>query len=339
MIERLIIPNTYLRHLAQEFEDHQRLVAGTGIALADLENDTGPITVAQALQCVRNAMAMAGRPEWYFQWAKRMAEHFHGPVSVAWLGAPTLGDGLDVFVKYMPARVPYFHWHSHREGENLYCELTELADLGECRPLLIEVPILVMHEYVTTLRAGTPAEAVVELRYPPTPHWRLYPNWFKCAVVFNAPRNAFVIPQAWRAIRNPGHDEGTWRATLRRLDATCAITKERDTLMSVRLALFELFEDNSRRRALPNLEALAACLHVSPRTLIRRLRCMGTSYQEVVDDVQKQRARELLADESLPICEVAAELGYHDPASFGRSFKRWYGTTPGSYRKQLATDL
>lgn len=334
-IQTLIIPNAYINHLAQEFSDWARLTAGTGLPATQLDHYDGPITVAQALQCVRNAMAMATQPDWYLNWSKRMAEHFHGPVTVAWLSAPTLGDGLDVFLKYMPSRVPYFHWQGHREGELFYCELSELMDLGSCRALLIELPILVMHEYVNTIRAGTLDRALVELKYSATPHASLYSNWFRCPVVFDAPRNALVIPWAWRAVRNAGYDEGTWQAALRRLDATCASIKERDTLTQVRQTVFDLLEHSARTGAPPSLEDLAARIHVSPRTLIRRLRSLGTTYQEVTDEVQKCRARELLANETLKIHEVAARLGYQDPTSFGRSFKRWFGVTPGDFRKQL----
>ena len=47
------------------------------------------------------------------------------------------------------------------------------------------------------------------------------------------------------------------------------------------------------------------------------------------------RAKELLANEDYRIYDVAHELGFQDPASFGRSFKRWFGMTPGAYRSAL----
>lgn len=80
---------------------------------------------------------------------------------------------------------------------------------------------------------------------------------------------------------------------------------------------------------------MAAALHLSPRTLIRRLRSVDTTYQAVVDGVQQQRARELLGNPNLRIQDVAVELGYQDPNSFARSFKRWFAMTPGDYRRRV----
>jgi len=334
-VEHLLMPNTYLRHLAQEIRDHERLMEGTGIPPVDLENYTGTVIVAQTLQFLRNAISIASRPDWYLHWAKRMAEHFHGPITVAWLSAPTLGDGLDVFLQYMPSRIPYLDLQGRHDGAYFRCELHELMDFGICRPLLIEIPILLMHEYVDTIRCGSLEEAAVQLRYPATPYQELYRYWFNCPLEFSATRNAFVIPHAWRAIRNAGYDEATWRATLRRLEASRFATREREALGSVRETLFEIFEENAGNCELPTLEAVAARLHVSRRTLIRRLGAIGTTFQEVLDDVQKRRACELLASDGLRLHEISAVLGYRDPASFGRTFKRWFGMTPGAYRRQL----
>ncbi|MBI2803266.1 MAG: AraC family transcriptional regulator ligand-binding domain-containing protein [Gammaproteobacteria bacterium] len=334
-IDRLLMPNTYVKQLAQEFGDHARLTAGTGIASTEIEHYAKPVTVAQHLQVVRNALAIAERPEWYLQWGQRMGEHFHGAVSAAWLSAPTLGAGLDAFLKYIPSRVPYLHWQGHRDDETFCAEVTELVDLGPVRAMLIEVPMIVMHEYTRTIRPGSIAGARIELAYRPTPHCYLYSNWFQCPVAFESSRNALVIPHQWRAIDNVGFDEGVWQAALARCEILCATTEERDALTRVRQLLFDGFERRLNDGSPPSLETVAERLHCSARTLIRRLRSMDTTYQQVIDEVQQQRARELLSNERLRIHEVAAALGYQDAAGFVRSFKRWYGMTPGDYRKQI----
>ncbi len=334
-IERLLMPNTYVRHLAQEFTDHAALTAGTGLPPEDFEHYAQPVTVAQHLQIVRNALGMTARPDWYLQWGRRMAEHFHGPVTLAWLSAPTLGDGLDAFLKYIPGRVPYHHWQGYVDGDAFHCEVTELVDLGPVRAMLVEVPMMVMHEYVRTIRPGPMTDARIELRYRATAHCYLYANWFHCPVRFECARNAFVIPAKWRAVRNVGYDEGLWQAALGRCDALCATTTERDTLTRVRQHLFGGLDECGGGAALPSLEQVAGRMHVSPRTLIRRLRAMDTTYQQVIDEVQKQRARELLGNVDLRIHEVAGALGYQDAATFVRRFKRWFGVSPGAYRREV----
>ena len=334
-LERVLMPNTYVKHVAQEFSDHERLTTGSGIAADALLTYAEPVSVAQHLQIIRNALDLAGRPDWYFAWGRRMAEHFHGPITLAWLSAPTLGAGLDTFLKFIPSRVPYHRWSGYGEGDDFVCEVQELIDLGTVRVTLVEIPLLVMHEYVRTIRPGPLAGARIELKYPPPEHAAVYGDWYGCEVRFNARRNALVIPAAWRTVHNMGHDEGTWTTSLRHCEVLCAITEDKDTLTSVRRLLFNRFEQPADARVIPSLEEIAVALHLSPRTLIRRLRSVDTTYQAVVDGVQQQRARELLGNPNLRIQDVAMELGYQDPNSFARSFKRWFAMTPGEYRRRV----
>jgi AraC-like DNA-binding protein len=77
----------------------------------------------------------------------------------------------------------------------------------------------------------------------------------------------------------------------------------------------------------------AALVHLSARTLQRRLEADGTSFTAVVDATREALARELLADPGLPLGEIGFRLGFADAATFSRAFKRWTGTAPGRFRR------
>jgi len=79
--------------------------------------------------------------------------------------------------------------------------------------------------------------------------------------------------------------------------------------------------------------SIARAMAMSPRTLQRRLSTEGISFQELLDEARKEAAGRYLKDTALAICEVAYLVGYSEPAPFHRAFKRWYGTTPESFRK------
>ena len=81
----------------------------------------------------------------------------------------------------------------------------------------------------------------------------------------------------------------------------------------------------------------AAAMQMSARTLQRRLEAEGTSFTAVVDDAREALARELLADPELALGEIAYRAGFADLASFSRAFKRWTGTSPGRFRRGLAS--
>jgi AraC-like DNA-binding protein len=79
--------------------------------------------------------------------------------------------------------------------------------------------------------------------------------------------------------------------------------------------------------------ALADALHMSPRTLQRRLEGEGTALTDVVARARREVAERLLSDASLPLAEVAARCGFSELATFSRAFKRWTGKPPGQWRR------
>lgn len=331
-IEDLLMPATYGRHLARLFPA-DKLLAGTGLTAAEFAERDRRITVRQALKYISNTLALATEPDWYLAWAGTLSDHFHGPVSIALMSAPTLGDGLDTFVRFFPARIPYLHMQGRRVGDYFYIELWPLLDTGAAKPLLVETPLIVLQQYLATLYGVDLAAARVELDYP-APYWaERYTRYFHTAVQFDAARTALVVPYAWRALRNLDYHESTWSHALRQCEAI-ASSPERTTLGEVRNYLCRAFEQPDRRRALPTLDEVARHLHLAPRTLIRRLRRLGTTYQAIMDDFLRARAAELLVNDRVKIKEVAAALGFNNPANFGKAFKRWYGVSPGGYRAQ-----
>lgn len=82
------------------------------------------------------------------------------------------------------------------------------------------------------------------------------------------------------------------------------------------------------------LAHVAGALRCSPRTLQRRLREAGTSLQSILDEVRFQRAQEMLADLSRGLKDIAATLGFSEPAAFHRAFVRWSGRSPGQWRAE-----
>ncbi|HMM78173.1 MAG TPA: AraC family transcriptional regulator ligand-binding domain-containing protein [Gammaproteobacteria bacterium] len=330
--DHVTMPNTYIRLLMQEFADHAAIAEGTGIAPEALADYPHPLTVRQSLRCVANVLPLRPGPDWHLQWGKRMAENFHGAVTVAGLTAPTLGDGLDVFIRYMPDRVPYLDWRSRATGSGFHCEVMPRANLGEIGHMLIEIPLMVMHEYVRVMRSGPLADARLELAYPATEYRERYALYFDCPVDFDRPRNALVIPLAWRAIRNIDFDEAAWRLALARCETAARPRAERDVVERVRRVMSEAIAA-AGSGAPPTLDQVAARLHLSSRTIIRRLRAIDSSFQAETERVLKSRATALLADPGNRVQDVAARLGYADAASFRKAFKRWFGAAPGEWRE------
>ncbi len=74
----------------------------------------------------------------------------------------------------------------------------------------------------------------------------------------------------------------------------------------------------------PKRERVAQALHLSQRTLQRRLQEEGTSYQQLLDDTRRDMAEQYLQQPGLTLLEVAYLLGFADPSNFFRAFRRWF---------------
>jgi AraC-like DNA-binding protein len=85
----------------------------------------------------------------------------------------------------------------------------------------------------------------------------------------------------------------------------------------------------------PNQKQIAEALHVSNRTLQRKLKDEGTSFVDLLQDTRLRLAEKYLAQPQRSVVEVAYLLGFSEPSTFSRAFKRWTGQAPADYRQTL----
>lgn len=86
-------------------------------------------------------------------------------------------------------------------------------------------------------------------------------------------------------------------------------------------------------RGPPPAADIARRLGLGQRTLQRRLLELGTTFAGELESTRRSLAAGYLRDASLSLAEVAYLLGYDEQPSFFRAFRRWYGTTPGAWRR------
>jgi len=79
---------------------------------------------------------------------------------------------------------------------------------------------------------------------------------------------------------------------------------------------------------------IAARLNMHPRTLQRRLREEGTSFEAIKDEVRRDAAARYLGQTDIPLTRIAALLGYSEPSVLTRSCQRWFDASPRQIREQ-----
>ena len=169
----------------------------------------------------------------------------------------------------------------------------------------------------------------VAFPFPRPPHATDYPLIYTARPEFAAPRleARFAASLLDLPIRR---DEAALRQFLRGAPGriTALYRRDRETVLQVRRLL---------RDALPaslDLEAAARSLHLSPRSLHRRLADEGSSFRIIKDALRRDLALERLAKTPDPVGRIAADLGYADPSAFFRAFIEWTGVSPSAYRSQ-----
>ncbi|QIB52646.1 AraC family transcriptional regulator [Pseudomonas sp. OIL-1] len=82
-------------------------------------------------------------------------------------------------------------------------------------------------------------------------------------------------------------------------------------------------------------ERIAAPMNISSRHLRRKLSQAGTSYEQLVDEVRRDAAVRMITGGELSLTSIAYELGFLDPSSFTRAFRRWTDMSPTAFRRQV----
>ncbi|MCV2874595.1 AraC family transcriptional regulator [Defluviimonas sp. WL0050] len=101
--------------------------------------------------------------------------------------------------------------------------------------------------------------------------------------------------------------------------------------------LRSMLADNIAQHDL-TLDVFAAICGLHPRRVQRILQAKGTSFSQMKDDVRQSVSEDLLSNTTLPISQVALQVGLSGPAALDRAFRRWTGKTPTGFRAESKSD-
>ncbi len=171
------------------------------------------------------------------------------------------------------------------------------------------------------------APRLVRLQRAEPEHRAAFDKLFRAPLQFSAAENAIYLDAA--VLRQPlegahpelaRHNDEIVQRYLSRLQRDDIVARVRAALTSV------------LSRGEPAAATVAALLHMSERSLQRRLAEAGTRYSEVLQGTRHELARSYLRDPSVSMGEIAYLLGFGDQSSFARAFRRWEGVSPTAYR-------
>lgn len=161
----------------------------------------------------------------------------------------------------------------------------------------------------------------------PSTHLGEFFGQFRCPMRFGEPVATMTFPVGVLDNPLPASNRELACAHDRILTDIIGKLKRDDIVSRVKSAIFENLPEGHLTD-----KTVAEVLHMSPRTLQRKLAAEDTSFRNLVEEIRRELAEAYLADDKFSIIEISYLLGFSDKSSFYRAFKRWTSSTPQEFR-------
>lgn len=313
----------------------EALMQGAGLREADLRDPDShvPFSILVALWQLVAKATHGSDPEFGLRWGASLRIRDWGLLGYAMCYSGTVADALRRLARYSRVITDGFRVEvEQRDPHSQVADLAAHAALGAALPYAVDSRTAALVAACREISGINILPSEVTFTYPRPRITMEHRSFFKCPLQFDQPRSAVVfrerdmqLPVLRGDERLAGYLSDYAELVLRKL-ARGTSTTER-----VRSAIWAVLSEGR-----PTLERIASILQVPSRTLQRRLAEEGTSLQTEVEHIRKTMAMATLRDRAIPIDEVAFVLGYDEPSTFYRSFKRWTGKTPRQYRTAAA---
>jgi len=156
----------------------------------------------------------------------------------------------------------------------------------------------------------------------------LYHKVFQCPVLFNQVHSSLIFKKKYLDYAFPKKSTHLFNFLISHLEKLLSKLKKDDDLKQ---KVSRLVEKSLANGAI-DAENIAQLVHMSRHTLYRRLKAEGVSYHELVDQIRKNKALELLKAKQHTLSEIAFLLGFSELSAFSRAFKKWTGQSPAKYQ-------
>ena len=318
-----------LAHAADELAiDHAALLDELAIDPAALADPDHRVPIATLHAAWNAVVARVPRADGAVLGAERYAVGDYGLVGFVVMTSATLDEACDHFVRYIglwtdeprftragaTVRASYRHEFADSPGKRLGTEAA-FTEIVQSARLLTQRRI---------------APRAVRFTHQAPADVSAHAAFFGVDVTFGAAENALELHAEDLALPLPRAD-AQLGAFLR--DAANKALAQRD------VAAEESMLDRARAiiaeelaRGVPAIDVVARRLATSSRTLRRRLEEHGTSFRELLDATRAELARSYVRDRKMALAEVAFMLGFSEPSTFHRAFKRWTKMTPAAWR-------
>lgn len=315
---------------AQHGVPESTVLAGTGLAAAELRAPETEVRAQQELVAIENLLNATGAPETLgLEAGLRYHLTTYGIWGYAMMSASTFRESIDVGLRYLDLTYTFAPIVAEEDGDTLQLVLEEDPDIPpQVTVFLVQREAAAIHTLQRDVLGWPTHPRSVSFRHQPAAGAAgRYGEIFGTLPTFGADRNLVVLDRAQLDAPLPQADEHTSAMT----QQMCAdLLEARKSRIGLAGRVRDLIVGSLRHP--PSLAEVAQTLQMSPRTVRRHLSIEGTTLRQLVDEVRATLAAELISGSRLTVAEVSRRLGYVEVSSFSQAFRRWYGVSPRTYQ-------
>jgi AraC-like DNA-binding protein len=308
-----------------------RLMRRAGIAHGCVSQDGSGATyrqqvnlielAAQELRCQDFGMRLA---------ALQRGGRVFGPLGLVMKNSRTFGDALDYVTSHfyahsLAARI----WlHRSRADKTVFVGHDILLDRIPSRCQTMEQLLLLGHLGAVEMTAGNARVRKVHFRHQPVSSLKTYRRYFGCEVCFGQNEDGVVFSERDLASPIVRPDAQAYQAATSFIDAEFAC-RQPPLQAQARSVIMQLLGSGQCTN-----DRVAAELALHSRTLHRRLKEEGTSFQQIKDDVRRDVMLYYLLQTDLDFARISERLGFAEQSVMTRNCNRWFSASPTKLRAQ-----
>lgn len=310
--------------------DPEPLFRHAGIDIGECNDPNVRFSTASMQKLWALAVKSTGDPCFGLTTARQFQPAVLQGLGFAWLASDTLRDALGRLAKFSRLINPVIDIRVEDSGES-----TDLVLLGpEKWPDYIHAASdLGMAAFLQMCRATAgedlnPVRVKLQRPEPPFPCIERFDQTFRAPIDYDMPDNRLCFDG--HVIDNP---LATANPELARINDQIVVDylarfDRASIAMQVRSWIIQHLPDGA-----PNQETIANALHISLRSLQRKLREEDVTYKDLLEDTRRELAMQYIRESYRSIGEITYLLGFSEPSNFTRAFKRWTGMSPAEYRE------
>ncbi|MFW6051219.1 MAG: AraC family transcriptional regulator [Myxococcota bacterium] len=328
------LPAVHALHLATLLErwdvPPRELLAGSGLSEDALARPGARLPMPTVIELTERARRLSGEPGLGFYLGLQMRVSTHGELGVAAMTASTVREALELAERFAPTRTTALSLRLHEDAGVAAVAIDEHVSLGSVRDVILLSLVVGLWQMGMAL-TGRELRGDVDLAFEEPGYFARFAPFAPGRVRFGQPVSQLVFDPSILELPIVMADPVAQRVAREQCEQALDALGEQATFLARVRAHLPREEGGFHR-----LEEVARRMHVSERTLKRRLREEGTTFSRLVEEQRRHLATLLLRSPDPSVEEIADRLGYADPANFTRAFRRWTGQSPRAFRRSAS---